>query len=379
MRTLVYVDSVYREVDGAIYGELAFTSFLAGLSAEMQVTIIGRLDRGKGVAPYRIPEDVRFVPLPHYESLTNARAALTPLASSLRCFWRTLDDADTVWLFGPYLLSQLFAVLALIRGRRVILGVRQDFPIYVRRRRPTLRWMHVSADILESGWRTWARLLPTVVVGPQLAEKYGKARRLLAIAVSLVRDEDIVDQERYLPHRYDGELQVLSVGRLDEEKNPLLLADALALLRERNPRWRMVICGDGTLREQLIERLTALGLADAAELTGHLPLHEGLLDLYRASHAFLHVSRTEGFPQVLIEAFASGVPVVATAVGGVPAGAGDAAILIEPEDAAAAADAVGRLATDEALRERLVTAGFRKAHEHTLDREVRRVADFMGR
>ena len=44
-----------------------------------------------------------------------------------------------VWLFGPYLLSQLFAILALIRGRRMMLKVRQDFPTYVRRRRPTLR------------------------------------------------------------------------------------------------------------------------------------------------------------------------------------------------------------------------------------------------
>jgi glycosyltransferase involved in cell wall biosynthesis len=379
VRTLVYVDSVYRQLDGAVYGEVAFTSFLAGLSAEMQVTIIGRLDDTEKPAPYRIPDDVRFVPLPHYESLRDPRAALAPLASSLRCFWSTLGEADTVWLFGPYLLSQLFIILALIRRRRVVLGVRQDFPIYVRQRRPTLRWMHISADILEWGWRMWARWLPTAVVGPQLADNYRSARRLLAITVSLVRDQDIVDDGRHPRRSYDAELQVLSVGRLDEEKNPLLLADALSLLRERDPRWRMVICGEGTLRERLIERLTALGLMDAVTLTGHLPLHEGLLDLYRSSHAFLHVSRTEGFPQVLIEAFASGVPVVATAVGGVPVGVGDAAILVAPEDAPAAADAVGRLATDAALRDRLIAAGLRKAREHTLEREVRRVADFMGR
>ncbi len=379
VRILVYVDSVYRQLDGAVYGEVAFTSFLAGLSAEMQVTIIGRLDDSNKPAPYRLPDNVRFVALPHYESLRNPRGALTPLASSLGCFWSTLGEADTVWLFGPYLLSQLFIILALVRRRRVILGVRQDFPVYVRRRRPTLRWMHLSADILEWGWRMWARRLATVVVGPALADNYRGARRLLDIAVSLVRNEDIVDNGRYARRSYDGDLQVLSVGRLDEEKNPLLLADALSLLRERDPRWRMVICGDGTLRERLIERLTALGLMDAVQFTGHLPLHDGLLDLYRSSHAFLHVSRTEGFPQVLIEAFASGVPVVATAVGGVGAGAGDAAILVEPEDAPAAADAVSRVAADPALRDRLVAAGFRKAREHTLDREVRRVADFMGR
>ena len=90
------------------------------------------------------------------------------------------------------------------------------------------------------------------------------------------------------------------------------------------------------MRGELEDRLTELGLTDAVELRGHVPLREGLLDLYRASHAFLHVSWTEGFPMVLIEAFASGVPVVATAVGGIALEVGGAAILIEPGDPAGA-------------------------------------------
>jgi glycosyltransferase involved in cell wall biosynthesis len=378
VRTLVYVDSVYRKFDGSVYGELAFTNFLAGLASEMDVTIIGRLDYDHGPARYRIPDSVRFVALPHYESLSNLRSALTPQVNSLRCFWETIEEADTVWLFGPYLLSQLFAILALIRRRRVVLGVRQDFPTYVRRRRPGLRWMHVSADLLEWGWRKWARWLPTVVVGPQLAAHYGHARRLLPIAVSLVRAEDIVDDGHLRTRRYDGELQVLSVGRLDEEKNPLLLADAFAALHASNPRWRMVICGDGPLRDELVGRLNSLGVREAVQLRGYVPLREGLLALYRSSHVFLHVSLTEGFPQVLIEAFASGVPVVATAVGGVPAEVGDAAILIPPEDASQAVEAVKRITTDPELRERLIAAGLEKAREHTMEHELQHVAGFLA-
>jgi glycosyltransferase involved in cell wall biosynthesis len=377
VRILIYVDSVYREADGAVYGDISFTLFLAALGSELDVTIIGRLDPEPAPARYRVPDHVRFVALPHYASLSHPMAALGSLATALKLFWQALSRADGAWLFGPYLHSQLFAILAVLRRRRVALGVRQDFPTYVRQRRPTLRWMHLAADALEGGWRLWARWLPTVVVGPQLAEHYRHARRLLAISVSLITEADIEDGRRVGERDYDGDLQLLSVGRLDEEKNPLLLADVLARLRAEDPRWTLVICGDGPLEEALHERLAELGVAEHAQLRGHVPLREGLLELYRSSHALLHVSWTEGFPQVLIEAFACGVPVVATAVGGVEREATGAAVLIGPGDAAAAAAAVEKIVRDAPLRSALIEAGFAKAAARTMRQEIGRVTAFL--
>jgi glycosyltransferase involved in cell wall biosynthesis len=377
VRTVVYVDSVYREVDGAIYGEISFTLFIAALAREMDVTVVGRLDPEPGPARYRLPDEVRFVALDHYSSLAAPRAAVRSLVGSLRTFWSAMSDADVAWLFGPYLHAQLFALLALARRRRVVLGVRQDFPAYVRRRRPNTRWMHAAADLLEVSWRRLARRLSTVVVGPQLADDYGDARALLPIAVSLVTDADIEDGRRRPARDYEGELQVLSVGRLDQEKNPLLLADVLARLRRADPRWRMVICGDGPLENELRTRLRELGVDAHAELRGHVALRGGLLELYRDSHALLHVSFTEGFPQVLIEAFASSVPTVATAVGGVSAAAGSAALLIPPADAPAAASALARIAAEPELRARLVQEGIAIASRQTIDHEIQRVAAFL--
>src|SRR5205085_1300166 len=77
-------------------------------------------------------------------------------------------------------------------------------------------------------------------------------------------------------------------------------------------------------------------------------------------HALLHVSWTEGLPQVLFEAFAARLPVVATAVGGVPAAAGDCAILVEPGDATAPVTALERIRHDPELRLQLTDAGARK-------------------
>jgi len=270
------------------------------------------------------------------------------------------------------------ALLTILRRRRLVLGVRQDTPAYIRSRRPDQRWMHVAADVLEAIWKLLARVHAVVVVGPELERKYSRARSLHATTVSLVHERDIVEPAQVAARTYDGELRLLTVGRIDAEKNPLLLAEILARLPAGGRRWRLVICGDGPLRPQLHARLQELDLLDRVELRGYVPIDDGLLELYRTSHAFLHVSWTEGFPQVLIEAFASGLPVVATAVGGVSAAADGAALLIGPGDADAAADALERIVADKELRDRLITAGFQRAREGTLEMASGRLARFLA-
>ena len=375
MRLLVYTDYVYRREGDAVYAERAFALFLAELRGYVdRLVIAGRLDPEAGESHYRLPPDVEFVPLPHYGSLVHARQSVPAMFGSLVRFWRALGGVDTAWLLGPYALSVLFAGLAALRGRRVALGVRQDQPAYVRSRHPDRRWVHLAGDALERVWRALARIWPVVVVGPGLARNYRHSRRLLEIAVSLVRDEDVVEPTEAAGRSYDGELTALSVGRLEREKNPLLLADVLARL---DARWRLVVCGEGPMEEELRKRLEALGVADRAELRGYVPIDGELPQLYRSSHALLHVSWTEGVPQVLFEAFAAALPVVATAVGGVADAAGDAALLVPPGDADPPARALERLATDEELRAGLVLAGNARVRDRTLEAECARVARFL--
>jgi glycosyltransferase involved in cell wall biosynthesis len=379
VRLAVYTDYVYRRSNGAVYAERAFALFLAGLAQHVdRLVIVGRLDPSSGASHYRLPDEVEFVALPHYSSLVDVRESVPAMARSLGRFWRVLRDVDSAWLLGPYALSILFAGLTALRGRRVALGVRQDLPRYVKSRHPGRRWVHLAAGVLEGTFRALARRWPVVVVGPDLARRYRRARRVLPITVSLVSEDQIASAAEAAARAYDGELVALSVGRLEREKNPLLLADVLALLRERDPRWRLVVAGEGPLEGELRERLRELGVEAAAELRGYVPIDGGLPELYRSSHAFLHVSFTEGLPQVLFEAFAAGLPVVATDVGGVAAAVGDAALLVPPGDPDRPAQELARLAADPELRGRLVAAGLARVREHTLEAESRRVADFLS-
>lgn len=379
MRLAVYTDYVYRQSDGAVYAERAFALFVARLAQHVDsVTIVGRLDPRPGRSHYRLPEGVEFVPLPHYPSVLSLSSSLPAMARSVGRFWRVLGRVDGAWLLGPNLLSMSFALLAALRGRRVALGVRQDTRTYVRTRHPARRWFHVAADAIEAVHRLMARRWPIVVVGPDIARGYPKAPRLLPIAVSLVSEADLVSPEDALRRDYDGDtLVALSVGRIEREKNPLLLADVLARVRERDPRWRLIVCGEGPMEGELRDRLAELGVAEQAELRGYVPIDGELPRLYRSSHALLHVSWTEGVPQVLFEAFAAGLPMVATAVGGVADAAGDAALLVEPGDADPPADALARIGAEPELRRRLVEAGAARVREHTTEAESKRVADFL--
>ena len=377
VRLGVYTDYVYRRADGVVYAERAFALFLAELGQHVdELVLFGRLEPQPGTWNYRVPEPVRFVELPHYVSLADPRQALTWLTASRR-FWRELAHLDVVWLLGPHPLAIAFAGITLCRRRPLVLGVRQDLPAYTRSRHRGRRLVLAAAWTLEGAFRALSRLCPVVVVGPQLARNYRRARTLHVTTVSLIRDADVVPESTALARDWAQTIELLTVGRLDAEKNPLLLAEILAGLRRHDARWRLTICGDGPLRGQLEGYLQELGVADAARLLGYVPIDDGLMDVYRASTAFLHVSWTEGFPQVLVEAFAAGVPVVATAVGGVPAVAEGRARLVPPGDADAAVRELRRLAEQPLARAATIRAGLEFASSITLEAETTRLLAFL--
>jgi glycosyltransferase involved in cell wall biosynthesis len=376
LRLAVYTDYAYRRDGEGVYADRAFALFVNELALRVgRLTLLGRVHPGTGRGRYRMDDRLRFVELPFYEALTAPRRSLGRMLGSLGRFWRALDDVDAVWLLGPHPLALAFAGIAALRGRRIVLGVRQDTAVYMRSRHPHRRWLWAVGAVMDGAWRALAGRTAVVVVGPHLAQQYDRARRTLPVAISLIRADEVGGARA--PADPQAELQLLSVGRLETEKNPLLMADVLAALNRGDRRWRLTVCGEGPLLEPLRERLEELGVGDRADLLGYVPF-EGLQERYRASDLLLHVSWTEGLPQVLFEAFAAGLPVVATDVGGIRAAVGDATMLIAPGDAGAAVTALRDLSEDEGRRDALVAKGFAHAREHTIESETDRVARFIA-
>ena len=151
-----------------------------------------------------------------------------------------------------------------------------------------------------------------------------------------------------------GELNVLYVGRLTKEKGADLLADAFLEAHRRDPRLHLVLAGGGPEEERLWERLgehaTFLGWLDG----------DALARAYASADVFLFASRTDTFGQVILEAQASGLPVVAVDEGGPRALIDDGVTgLLCPPDAGALASAVELLASSPGIRRRIATGGRR--------------------
>lgn len=390
-RLAVFCDFSYRRDGDVITAELPFSLFLEALARHFAaVTLIGRLDPAERRFPYELRR-IALEPLPYYASGADLGAVMRALPAAVRRFWAVLARVDVVWVLGPNPPHAIvFALMALARRKPLVLGVRQQLPRLIRHRHPGRPHVWLAAWVLERMFRLLGRFAGVVVVGPELAREYRHARRLHRALISLLSAADMAAAGG--PGGADGtdgrggdeardygaaQLRLLSVGRLDPEKNPLLMADILRDALRTDGRWRLEVCGDGSLAEALRARADELGVGDRLVMHGHIGFGDPLWELYRSSHALLHVSMTEGMPQVLLEAFAARLPVVATAVGGVPEMARGRGLLIPPSDAPAGATALRRLLDQPDERERHVQAGVAYAADHTLEAESQRLARFL--
>lgn len=183
-----------------------------------------------------------------------------------------------------------------------------------------------------------------------------------------------VDVRRFGPEKaerdaYPGELRVLYAGRLTREKGVDLLAETFLRARRVEPRLHLLLAGGGPeedeLRARLGEHATFLGWLEGDDLAR----------AYASADLFLFCSRTDTYGQVVLEAGASGLPVIAVDEGG-PAALIEnrhTGILCRP-DADHLAGAVLQLASSATLRQRLGEAAIRKARERSWERALEQLA-----
>jgi len=184
-----------------------------------------------------------------------------------------------------------------------------------------------------------------------------------------------------------GRFQILCVAMLRGVKGHTYLVEACRLLRERGVEFICHFVGEGPLRKQLDRHIQRAGLEDQVRLHGGLPRDEVVklmskVDVVALASTPTKAGRKEGIPVSLMEAMASGLPVVATAITGIPelVDPGVSGFLVPPGDPCALADALQALERDSTLRERMGRAGREKVvREFNLPVNAQRLLNlFLG-
>ncbi len=168
-----------------------------------------------------------------------------------------------------------------------------------------------------------------------------------------------VDPDEYRMRRHVGRgSRLLFTGRLSEMKGIPILLEAVARLLDSWPELILDLAGDGPDRSVIEMQIRRLGIANHVRVLGYRS-SEQVRDLLHDADVFVLPSFAEGVPVVLMEAMASGVPVIATRIAGIPELVEDGVcgLLTPPGDADSLLAAIERLLADGALRERFAHAG----------------------
>ena len=169
---------------------------------------------------------------------------------------------------------------------------------------------------------------------------------------------------------------VLHVGTLQPRKNIERLLEAFALARSRRGlQERLVLVGrTGWLSESLQNRIR--DMADAVVLVGYIP-ESDLPFFYAGATVFVLPSLFEGFGMPLLEAMASGTPVIAANTSSLPEVVGDAGLLFDPLSTEALAEALARACENRQLRERLQAGGLARSKQFTWEEAARKTLDVL--
>jgi glycosyltransferase involved in cell wall biosynthesis len=169
---------------------------------------------------------------------------------------------------------------------------------------------------------------------------------------------------------------LLFLGHLYREKGIFELVAAFSRVREQRPELRLTMAGVGTEDDELRRQAGAQGLGDALRLAGWVS-PEKKNALLASADCLVLPSYEEGLPLALLEAMASGVPVVATPVGGVAEVARHEveALLVPPQDVHALAQAIERILGDPALANRLAGAARKRAEVFSPSAQARRIGE----
>ncbi len=378
MKTLVFVEQQYYAAGNSVSTDEPFLIFLAPLQcSEQGLAILGRVRRTEAAAMYDLPAGSVFWPLPRYRGLASLSVLGWFYFIWVFCLLAARrKDWDRAILAGPHPIAIACGIACLLLKKPFVLVVRENLKDRLSHRYGgLLRAAAVGlAAVLQSLFFWLGRRSNVMAVGDEMVRVYEEhAVHAENLAISLVTDRDLGCLRPKQPRRLGVDFRLLTVARLDPDKGLLNLIDAIHLVRETGERVVLTVVGQGPQRADIERRVRQHGMDEAVTLAGYVKHGPDLWAFYRDADSFILPSLSgEGLPQVIIEAMAVGLPIIATTVGGIPGIVRDHqnGLLVRAGSPEQLAAAIRSLLLDRTLYERLSRNALEGARAYTQERQL---------
>ncbi|EMA15949.1 glycosyltransferase [Haloarcula amylolytica] len=343
---------------------------------------------GTGRTTHDLPANVRIIHLPFYHGPTDLLRSIHRVVPRLLHIVRSepVRQADIIGTVAPSTLGAITVPISyyvygkphflLMRGdKRKTVAARTDGALL----RSLLIGTPIKAYDQLFGKMSFNDDVVLLTIG-DLSDAiggYGYDADSAHVITPLVPEELLVDEPTVSDHATD----LLYVGRLSEEKAIDDLLRGFQRLDTRDDTVHLHVVGSGPSATQLKQLAAQLGITDAVTFHGFVPKGPDLWAYFDDADIFVLPSQTEGLPRVVAEAMARGLPVVTTAVGGLPEliDHGRNGMLVDPRNVDVLMDTIETVREDANLRFHLATEGQKTATQLTFEANRQRLLEILSR
>jgi glycosyltransferase involved in cell wall biosynthesis len=387
LRLGIYLHDRYRGDGNFTVSNSESFNFIKRLKLADQISLAVSVIPVRDINPanYRVVvEDlgITLLPLPGWRNLTRSIISMPfSLNRILKTARNLLATSDILWLRLPSGVAFFFWWFAKKQAKPAIMHVSGNVLIAGRSRKGLRRLTaRLASFTLHLLTRWMSRYGITLATGGELEKLFSTSLH----PVYQLDDILLSENDMLAPKQTKGQAkELLFVGRFDRGKGIELLVDVVEGLHVDFPALRLRLAGSGPLFEPIRKKIAERGLGSYVKLLGFVPSDGPLQKLYSETDIFVLPSDSypEGFPRVVLEAWAAGLPVVATRLGGIPYRIhhDKNGLLVTPGNREEMVNALRRLIRDGNLRYRLAEGGYETIRSLTFEHQARLIRELLNR
>jgi len=308
-------------------------------------------------------ERLKIIAIPHYNGRTYSliRTGFKVIPALYKTLKSLQNQIDIFWQVDcPNPLNLVFNIFCVLRKIPMVFFMRLDIISILKIKNKGIKKLFpiICAQIIDKVNRKLLKTHTAFVTGEKLYQSYKKKNELVyTIFESLIRKEDVLTVSEAKARKNNDNLELVGIGRLEKQKGFIYLLESVRLLiKVHSVETHLTIIGSGPEEKALKDYIHQHKLDNYVKMIGFIRHSTVFFKYLKKADIFVQPSLEEGVPKTIFEAMASGIPIIASRVGGVPYLIKNRVngLLVNPADSEELAEAILRCKNDFTLSNNIV-------------------------